>query len=168
MIKQQPLLSFVLPAYKAQFLKEAIASILSQTYQNFELVIVDDASPEDLESIVSEFNDIRVRYYRNEQNIGGTDLVKQWNHCLTFATGDYVILAADDDVYDKEFLAEAERLFKKYPNVPVKRNQPRILFFLCTKQSAAISRGTPTTSVTKSCAIACDAMDTESRAYKPI
>lgn len=123
MIKQQPLFSFVLPAYKAQFLKEAIGSILSQTYQNFELVIVDDASPEDLESIVSEFNDSRVRYYRNEQNIGGMDLVKQWNHCLTFATGDYVILAADDDVYDKEFLAEAERLFKKYPNVPLFRGR---------------------------------------------
>jgi len=121
MIKQQPLFSFVLPAYKAQFLKEAIASILSQTYQNFELVIVDDASPEDLESIVSEFNDSRVRYYRNEQNIGGMDLVKQWNHCLAFATGDYVILAADDDVYDKEFLAEATRLFQKYPDVPLLR-----------------------------------------------
>lgn len=137
MIKQQPLFSFVLPAYKAQFLKEAIASILSQTYQNFELVIVDDASPEDLESIVSEFNDSRVRYYRNEQNIGGTDLVKQWNHCLTFATGDYVILAADDDVYDKEFLAEATRLFQKYPDVPLsclkftskKISKSRELFF---------------------------------------
>ena len=101
MIKQQPLFSFVLPAYKAQLLKEAIASILSQTYQNFEVVIVDDASPEDLEAIVSEFNDSRVRYYKNEQNICGMDLVKQWNHCLAFATCDYVILAADDDVYDK-------------------------------------------------------------------
>ena len=121
MIKQQPLFSFVLPAHKAQFLKEAIASILSQTYQNFELVIVDDASPEDLKSIVNIFSDTRIRYYRNEKNIGGTDLVKQWNHCLTFATGDYVILAADDDVYDKEFLAEATRLFQKYPDVPLLR-----------------------------------------------
>lgn len=110
-----------MPAYKAQFLKEAIESILNQSYQNLELVVVDDTSPENLESIVSEFKDNRVRYHRNEQNIGGTDLVKQWNHCLTFATGDYVILAADDDVYDKDFLAEAVRLFQKYPDVPLLR-----------------------------------------------
>lgn len=121
MPSQEPLFSFVLPAYKAQFLQEAVASILNQTYQNLELVIVDDASPEDLKSIVNMFSDNRIRYYRNEQNIGGTDLVKQWNHCLSFATGEYVILAADDDVYDKEFLSEAVQLFKKYPEVPLLR-----------------------------------------------
>ncbi len=121
MSNQEPLFSFILPAYKAQFFREAIESILNQTYQNFELVIVNDASPEDLESIVNIFSDNRIRYYRNEQNIGGADLVKQWNHCLTFATGDFIILAADDDVYDKEFLSESVRLFKKYPEVPLLR-----------------------------------------------
>lgn len=121
MSSKEPLFSFVLPAYKAQFLREAIESILNQTYQNFELVIVDDASPEDLKSIVNIFSDTRIRYYRNEKNIGGTDLVKQWNHCLSFATGDYVILAADDDVYDKKFLSEAVGLFKKYPEVSLLR-----------------------------------------------
>ena len=121
MPSQESLFSFVLPAYKAQFLQEAVASILNQTYQNLELVIVDDASPEDLKSIVNMFSDNRIRYYRNEQNIGGTDLVKQWNHCLSFATGEYVILAADDDVYDKEFLSEAVQLFKKYPEVHILR-----------------------------------------------
>ena len=121
MSRQEPLFSFILPAYKAPFLQEAIESILNQTYQNLELVIVDDASPEDLKSIVNTFSDTRIRYYRNEKNIGGTDLVKQWNHCLSFATGDYVILAADDDVYDKKFLSEAVGLFKKYPEVSLLR-----------------------------------------------
>lgn len=121
MSRQEPLFSFILPAYKAPFLQEAIESILNQTYQSLELVIVDDASPEDLKSIVNTFSDTRIRYYRNEKNIGGTDLVKQWNHCLSFATGDYVILAADDDVYDKKFLSEAVGLFKKYPEVSLLR-----------------------------------------------
>ena len=127
MSNPEPLFSFILPAYKAQFLQEAIESILNQTYQNLELVIVDDASPEDLRSIVNTFSDTRIRYYRNEQNIGGTDLVKQWNHCLSFATGDYVILAADDDVYDKEFLSESVGLFKKYPEVPLLRGRSQII-----------------------------------------
>ena len=45
--------SFVLPAYKARFFKEALDSILNQTYNDFELIIVNDASPEDLDSIVN-------------------------------------------------------------------------------------------------------------------
>ena len=61
--------SFVLPAYKATFFKEAIDSILAQTYKEFELIIVNDASPDDLDSIVNSYSDSRIRYYVNEQNI---------------------------------------------------------------------------------------------------
>lgn len=91
--------SFVLPAYKTGFIKEAIDSILEQTYKDFELIIINDASPEDLNSIVNTYCDERIRYYVNEKNVGGKDLVSQWNHCLQYAVGEYVILASDDDVY---------------------------------------------------------------------
>ena len=77
--------SFVLPAYKARFFREALDSILAQTYKDFELIIVNDASPEDLDSIVKSYDDPRIRYYVNEHNIGGKDLVAQWNHCLEYA-----------------------------------------------------------------------------------
>ena len=53
--------SITIPAYKRAYLHEAIESCLAQTYFNFELVIVDDASPEDLYSIVEEFHDERIR-----------------------------------------------------------------------------------------------------------
>ena len=66
--------SFVLPAYKARFFREAIESILNQTYSEFELIIVNDASPEDLDSIVNSYSDERIRYYRNKENIGGRDI----------------------------------------------------------------------------------------------
>ena len=59
--------SFVLPAYKARFFREAIDSILAQTYKDFELIIVNDASPEDLDSIVNSYDDSRIRYYVNER-----------------------------------------------------------------------------------------------------
>lgn len=116
--------SFVLPAYKAHFFKEAIDSILAQTYTDFELIIVNDASPEDLDSIVKSYDDPRVRYYINEQNIGGKDLVAQWNHCLEYATGEYIILASDDDVYFPQYLEKMDALVRKYPDVNVFR--PRV------------------------------------------
>lgn len=109
--------SFILPAYKARFLKEAITSILSQTYTNFDLFIIDDSSPEDLRTIVEEFHDTRIQYIRNPENIGGTNLVQQWNHCLQYATGEYMVLAADDDTYHKDFLQECLQLALENPNV---------------------------------------------------
>ena len=118
--------SFVLPAYKAHFFKEAIDSILAQTYTDFELIIVNDASPEDLDSIVKNYDDSRIRYYVNEQNIGGKDLVAQWNHCLEYATGEYIILASDDDVYFPQYLEKMDALVRKYPDVNVFR--PRVQF----------------------------------------
>ena len=48
--------SFVLPAWKGKYLRESVSSILAQTYTDFELVIVDDCSPENLKEIVSSFH----------------------------------------------------------------------------------------------------------------
>lgn len=119
-----PKYSFILPAYKHRFFKDAIDSILNQTYEDFELVIVNDASPEDLNSVVAGYNDNRIRYYINEYNIGGKDLVAQWNHSLKYARGEYVILASDDDVYAAEYLEVLDEMVNKYPEVNVFR--PRI------------------------------------------
>lgn len=118
--------SFVLPAYKALFFREALDSILAQTYKDFELIVVNDASPEDLDSIVRSYNDSRIRYYVNEKNIGGKDLVAQWNHCLEYAKGEYVILASDDDIYSPLYLQMMDKLVCKYPDVNVFR--PRVKF----------------------------------------
>ncbi len=110
-------LSFVLPAWKGKYLFEAISSIVSQTIKDWELVVVDDCSPEPVGEIVASFKDPRIRYYRNEENIGGKDLVRQWNHSISFAAGEYVVLAADDDKYKPEFCEEMLRLAEKYPEV---------------------------------------------------
>ena len=110
-------ISFIMPAWKARFLQEAVASIVAQTCPDWELVVVDDCSPEPLREIVENFDDPRIRYIRNEKNLGGENLVRQWNHCITFATGDYIVLAADDDVYRPAFCAECIALTEKYPQV---------------------------------------------------
>ena len=110
-------LSFILPAWKVRFLQEAITSIVAQTSPDWELVVVDDCSPEPLREIVEAFDDPRIRYIRNEQNLGGKNLVRQWNHSITFAKGDYIVLAADDDLYRPTFCEECTRLANKYPEV---------------------------------------------------
>lgn len=130
--------SFVLPAYKARFFREALDSILNQTYKDFELIIVNDASPENLDVIVNSYNDSRIRYYVNEENIGGKDLVAQWNHCLEYATGEFIILASDDDVYHIEYLEKMNVLVDKYPNVNVFR--PRIKWIDYNGETTCIDR----------------------------
>lgn len=110
-------LSFILPAWKGRYLKPALASIVAQTSPDWELVVVDDCSPEPLREIVESFDDPRIRYVRNEQNLGGKNLVRQWNHCITFAKGDYIVLAADDDLYRPTFCEECIHLANKYPEV---------------------------------------------------
>lgn len=107
--------SFVLPAYKHRFLKDAIESILAQTYKDFELVVVDDRSPENLKEVVDQFSDPRLTYHYNEQNIGGKDLVAAWTHAMSFAKGEWCVLASDDDIYEPTYLERMMELVAKYP-----------------------------------------------------
>ncbi len=109
------LFSILVPTYKAKFLKECIDSVLSQTYTNFELIIVNDASPEDIDSIVSICSDDRLRYYKNKKNIGAVDVVDNWNLCLSYAVGDYVICMGDDDKLLPDCLSVYSQLIEAYP-----------------------------------------------------
>ena len=127
--------SFVLPAYKRRFLKEAIDSILAQTCRDFELVVVDDKSPEGLYEVIKEYpweasfdtlpdggrrwlvDGIPVRYYQNMENIGGRNLVAAWNNAMKYAVGEWCVLASDDDKYHPEYLQEMIILARKYPSV---------------------------------------------------
>lgn len=112
--------SITIPAFKAKYFEETIKSCLSQTYQNFEIIIVDDCSPEDLKSIVEPFlSDSRVRYYRNDKNFGAVDVVDNWNKCLSYCTGQYVICMGDDDRLMPDCLSEYANLIKKYPDCKV-------------------------------------------------
>ena len=61
-MRSDQLVSVAIPAYKSEYLSEAIVSVLNQTYSNLELIIVNDKSPEDIYNIVSKFSDKRIRY----------------------------------------------------------------------------------------------------------
>ena len=113
------LFSILVPAYKSAFLKECIESILVQTYKQFELIIVDDASPEGIKSIVEQYDDSRIRFYRNESNYGAVDVVDNWNKCLEYATGNYVICMGDDDMLYPNSLEVYVHLINAYPDKEV-------------------------------------------------
>ena len=88
--------SVLMPAYNAEkYIAEAINSILSQTFKDFELLIINDGSTDKSESIVFSFNDPRMRYIKNEQNLG---LVRVRNLGLELARGEYVAMLDSDDI----------------------------------------------------------------------
>lgn len=110
--------TFLLPAYKGKYLDEALASILSQTYTGFRVIVSDDCSPEDLRSIVAKYEgDGRLSYRRNVKNMGRDSLVAHWNLLLGLCDTEYCILASDDDVYAPDFLAKTDALVGKYTDV---------------------------------------------------
>lgn len=75
-----PIVSVCIPTYRgSQFLAAAIDSVLNQTYQNFEIWILDDNSPDDTELIALSYSDPRVKYIRNSHNLGPEG---NWNRCL--------------------------------------------------------------------------------------
>ena len=111
--------SISIPAYKATFLNECIDSILSQTYKNFEVIIVNDASPYNLDEVVARYTDERIKYYKNKVGFGAEHVVGNWNKCLEHANGDYVICMGDDDKLLPCCLEEYAKLISKYPDLNV-------------------------------------------------
>lgn len=111
--------SILIPAYKRQYLKECIESILKQTYTDFEIIIVNDASPEDLDSIINSFSDKRIRYFINDRNCGAIHVVDNWNICLKYAQGEYVICMGDDDRLLPNCLEEYTHLIQRYPKLGI-------------------------------------------------
>ena len=91
----QPKVSFVIPCYKlAHLLPECIESILSQTYGNFEILIMDDCSPDNTPEVAQSFADPRVIHVRNEPNLGH---LRNYNKGIEMARGEYIWLISADD-----------------------------------------------------------------------
>ena len=119
MEKKAPRYSILLPSFRARFLNECLESILRQTEPDFELIVVDDASPEDLESIVRSFADPRIRYFRNAVGCGAEHLVDNWNICLGHARGEFVLNMGDDDLLEPRCLEAFGELIARHPDKDV-------------------------------------------------
>jgi len=101
----QPLVSIIIPNYNhANYLEERIFSILNQSYQNFELIILDDSSTDNSLDILDKYvNNDKVSYFvKNTKNSGSP--FKQWKKGLKLAKGDYVWIAESDDYCALNFI----------------------------------------------------------------
>ncbi|MGB8065424.1 MAG: glycosyltransferase family A protein [Candidatus Sulfotelmatobacter sp.] len=99
-----PKVSIIVPNYNhARFLPQRLNSILRQTFQDFELILLDDSSTDDSRSILWQYGrDPRVRIEFNEVN--STSVFKQWNKGVRLARGEYVWIAESDDYADERLL----------------------------------------------------------------
>lgn len=101
-MRNKPLVSIVMPTYNRGYvIEKAILSAVSQTYNNWELIIVDDASTDETESVVAGIRDDRIRYVKNEINRGANF---SRNRGCSLAKGDYLAFLDSDNYWEKEML----------------------------------------------------------------
>ncbi|MGO9209443.1 MAG: glycosyltransferase family 2 protein [Terriglobales bacterium] len=111
-----PMVSFVVPCHKlAHWLPDCVASILSQTCRDFEVLIMDDCSPDNTSEVARSFQDPRVRYIRNETNLGH---LRNYNKGIGLARGRYVWLISADDRLRRDYALERYlRVMEAHPRV---------------------------------------------------
>ena len=120
--------SIIIPSYKSRYLDEAIESVISQTCDDWELIVVNDCSPEDIAIVVNPYlNNSKIKYRVNDYNFGAERLCENWNSCLKYCTGDYIICMGDDDRLTPCCLEEYRKLILKYPQEEILHGQTEII-----------------------------------------
>ncbi len=117
MVLNKPRLSIGLPVFNGEkYLRNALDSLLDQTYEDFKIIVCDNASTDKTEQICREYakKDVRVHYYRNKTNIGGPA-----NYNLTFklSSSEYFKWAAYDDVHAPDYLQRCVEVLDNDPSV---------------------------------------------------
>jgi len=114
--ERQVEVSFIVPCYKlGHLLAECIESILLQSYRDFEILIMDDCSPDSTPDIAKSFLDPRIKYIRNESNLGN---LRNYNKGISLARGEYIWLISADDRLRRPYVLERYvRLMEDHPKV---------------------------------------------------
>lgn len=110
-----PKVSVVVPTYNgAEFLGEAIQSVLQQTYQDFEIIVVNDASPDATDEVIRQFDDPRLRYIKHEQNRGVANARKTG---IMQSRGAFIAHLDQDDFFHPEKLQAHVDYLEQHPDV---------------------------------------------------
>ena len=115
-----PLVSVVIPSYnQAEFLPATIHSVLNQTYQNFEIIVVNDASPDNTDEVMKQFADPRIKYIVHETN---RRLPAARNTGMRASQGEIIALLDADDLFHPEKLEAHVNFLNERPDVGVSYN----------------------------------------------
>ena len=115
MASEEPLLTIAIPTFNcAHFLPDAIASIMRQGLDDFEILIVDNASEDNTEEVVRSFENRHIRYIRNPSNLGSRE---NGNRCLANSRGRYFKLLCADDVLLDRVLLKQLNILETRPDV---------------------------------------------------
>lgn len=117
MSMREPLISICIPAFNAlKYIVQTLDSVKSQTYENWELIIVEDASLDGTKEIVEEYAKLvqqKVRYFRNEKTRGPAG---SRNVAATNSSGEWIAFLDSDDIWKPDHLAELLKTAFKYPD----------------------------------------------------
>ena len=111
-----PFFSVIIPAYnRAPFLKKAVLSVLSQTYSDFELIIVDDGSTDGTEKFISSVSDTRLRYFKQDNH--GVSHAR--NRGIDASLGDFVAFLDSDDLWTTKKLKKTAEHISLFPEISI-------------------------------------------------
>ncbi|UCG57947.1 MAG: glycosyltransferase family 2 protein [Phycisphaerales bacterium] len=119
MTNPKPSVSIGMPVFNgANYITEALDSLLAQTYTDFEIIISDNASTDGTEEICRAYarKDRRIRYLRNKTNLGA---VKNYNRVFALSSGEYFKWAAHDDMCAPEYLERCVDVLSQHPSVTI-------------------------------------------------
>ena len=123
--EQIPMISVVMSVYNGEkYIREAIESILNQTFSDFELIILDDGCTDHTEEIIKEYTDKRIRYTKNPGNLG---LAGSLNRGLELARGKYIARMDSDDVALTDRLQKQVDYMENHPDVILLGGQSELL-----------------------------------------
>lgn len=106
------LVSVIMPSWNtSNFIAESIQSVIDQTYENWELIIVDDCSTDNTDEVVAKFTDKRIRYFKNEKNSGAA---LSRNRALREAKGEWIAFLDSDDLWNPDKLEHQINFMNKH------------------------------------------------------
>ena len=108
-----PFFSICIPTFNgSRYIAKAISSVLSQTYDNFELIIYNNGSNDETSDIINSFHDERILIFEEEKCI--SKAIPAWSKCMSLATGKYILMLGDDDWFEPDFMEQSYYYINKF------------------------------------------------------
>jgi glycosyltransferase involved in cell wall biosynthesis len=112
-VQTAPWVSFCISTYKRpSFLRQQLTDLLAQTDPGFHIVISDNDPEGSAADIASSFNDARIKYFKNDENLG---MIRSFNKSIERAVTEYIVMVTDDDPVENNFLEHFHKLINGFP-----------------------------------------------------